>query len=178
MPKSSILLVLFALSPIPVLSCPFDEAGIEVTILAHTAITDAIETGDFSKVSSKIVEQKYLYEYFEKTEDKPLYQPLLDASENKDATRVKELLDHSLVLEIDELLSQVEESFGKYQKTRLRLIKANKHLKALTTEEEPLQLMKSILKSIGNPGLMGVGEKKSDKAMFIKHKGLLLDMIS
>lgn len=178
MPKTSITLFVLALSSTPAWSCPFDEAGIEVTILAHTAITDAIETGDFSKVSSEIVEQKYLYEYFEKSAEKPLYQPLLDASENRDANRVKELLDHSLVLEIGELLGQVEENFGKYQKSRLRLIKANKHLKALTSEEEPLGLMKSILKSIGNPGLMGVGEKEPDKAMFIKNKVLLLDMIS
>ena len=82
------------------------------------------------------------------------------------------------MLEIAELLGQVEEIFGKYQKSRLRLIKANKHLKALTSEEEPLRLMNNILESIGNPGLMGMGEKEPDKVLFMKIRALLLDMIS
>lgn len=169
------LLLIFTISP--AWACPFDEAGIEVTILAHNAITEATESGDFEKARKEIIRQKYLYEYFESVEKKPLYQPLLDASNSKNAGKVKQLLDHSLVLEINELLGQVEGMFGKYQKSRLRLIKAKKHLKVLTSEKEPMIAMKKVLKSIGNPGLMGMGKRDPDKKVFMAEKEHLLSMI-
>lgn len=178
MNKKTLGLLIFLSTSAPVWSCPFDEAGIEVTILAHNTISDAIETGNYANVRKEIIELKYLYDYFEESSSKPLYQPLLDASDNKDPQKIKELLNYSLVLEIDELLTQVDGMFGKYQKSRLRLIKANKHLKVLTSEIEPRQLMKKILKSIGNPGLMGMGEVKPSRDTFVENKQLLLDMIS
>ena len=83
-----------------------------------------------------------------------------------------------MVLEIKELLGQVDENFDKYQKSRLLLIKAKKHLKALTKEKEPMKYMKKILKSIGNPGLMGVGKREPNKEQFLENKKLLLANIS
>lgn len=158
-------------------SCPFDEAGIEVTIMAHNAISKAAESGDFEKAGKEIMKQKELYEYFEKADKKPLYIPLLNASKQKDAAKVKQLLDHSLVLEIKELLDQVDENFNNYQKSRLLLIKAKKHLKALTKERKPMKVMKKILKSIGNPGLMAMGKREANKEMFEENRKLLLGMI-
>lgn len=158
-------------------SCPFDEAGIEVTIMAHNAISGASESGDFEKAGKEIAKQKELYMYFEKADKKPLYIPLLNASKQKNASKIKQLLDHSLVLEIKELLDQVEKNFDKYQKSRLLLIKTKKHLKALTKERKPMKVMKKILKSIGNPGLMGMGEKEPNKEMFEENKKLLLRMV-
>lgn len=158
-------------------SCPFDEASIDVTIMAHDTILDAAQSGNFEKAGKEITKQKELYEYFEKADKKPLYMPLLNASKQKDATKIKQLLDHSLVLEIKELLDQVDENFDKYQKSRLLLIKAKKHLKALTKKREPMKVMKKILKSIGNPGLMGMGKKEADKKMFEENKKRLLEMI-
>lgn len=176
--KKICILLIITFASLPSWSCPFDEAGIEVTILAHNSISDSIELNDFEKASKKIINNKYLYEYFEIAAKELLYQPLLDASNSKNGDRVIQLLDRSLVLEINELLGQVEEMFGQYQKSRLRLIKAKKHLKALTTEKEPMRVMKKILKSIGNPGLMGMGTKKADLVMFKENKKLLLGMIS
>lgn len=158
-------------------SCPFDEAGIEVTIMAYNDISKASNSGDFEKAGEEIRKQKELYEYFEKADKKPLYQPLLNASKNKNATKVKQLLDHSLILEIKELLGQVEENFDKYQKSRLLLIKAKKHLKVLTKDKKTMGYMKNILKSIGNPGLMGMGKKPSDKNLFLENKKDLLKNI-
>lgn len=176
--KTLVSLVILTFVSFPVWSCPFDEAGIEVTILAHDSISGFVKAGDFASASKKIESQKYLYEYFEQGSKTPLYQPLLDASNNEKGDKVIQLLDHSLVLEIGELLGQVDEMFNKYQKSRLRLIKAKKHLKALTAEKEPMDVMKTILKSIGNPGLMGVGLREPDKEQFSKNKNLLLSMIA
>lgn len=159
-------------------SCPFDEAKVEVTIEAQKSIMSALKSDDFAKTKEEIEKNKQLYTYFEKADKKPLYQPLLDATKTKDKAKIKKLIDHSLVLEIKELLGQVEENFGKYQKTRLLLIKAKKHLKALTKEKVPMKYMKKILKSIGNPGLMGVGKRDPNKAQFLDSKGILFEYIS
>lgn len=158
-------------------ACPFDEPGVEVTILAHDTIMSAIESGNYSQASEEIIKQKYLYEYFEESYPKPLYQPMLDASNQKNGDLVKKLLDQSLVLEVHELLGQVEEGFDRYQQSRLRLVKAKKHLKVLTSEAEPMNSMKKILKSIGNPGLMGMGKREPNKALFIEHRDKLYSII-
>ena len=152
------------------LSCPFDEASIEITIFARKEILQKIENNNFAEASEKITEYKYLYEYFEKNSKKRLYQPLLDASNISDANQINRLLDLSLILEIDELLVQVDEMFDNYQKSRLRLVKAKKHLKAYTSDPEPMKIMKKILRSIGNPGLMGFGKKDPDKKEFDENK--------
>ncbi len=159
-------------------SCPFDEAGVEVTIVAHKTIYSAAKSGNFEKAYKAIEKEKKLYKYFEKTDKKPLYQALLDASLAKNFTKLKALLDHSLVLEIKELLGQVEENFTKYQKSRLLLIKAKKHLKVLTKDEQAMKSMKNILKSIGNPGLMGMGKREANKVQFDKYRKLLIGQIS
>lgn len=177
--KKVILLVsmLTVASMGPSQACPFDEAGVEVTILAHDAILSAIESGNYSQASEEIIKQKYLYEYFEESSPTPLYQPMLDASNQKNGELVKKLLDQSLVLEVHELLGQVEEGFDRYQQSRLRLVKAKKHLKVLTSEAEPMNNMKKILKSIGNPGLMGMGKREPDKALFIENRDKLYSII-
>ncbi len=165
-------------STLMLLSCPFDEANVEVTILAHKSISKAIQSKDFEKVLKELEHNKELYEYFKEEDGSNLYQPLVSAAKAKDSAKVKTLLDRSLVLEIKELLDQVEKNFDKYQKSRLLLIKAKKHLKALTKKKKPMTYMKKILKSIGNPGLMGVGKREPDKTQFLENKQLLLREIS
>ena len=170
-------IIAFLLLTFTAWSCPFDEADVEVTVLAHKAIYEPAKSGDFEKAGKEIMKQKELYEYFEKADKKPLYMPLLNASKQKDAAKVKQLLDHSLVLEIKELLNQVAENFDNYQKSRLLIVKAKKHLKALTKDKKPMKVMKKILKSIGNPGLMGMGKREPNKEMFEENRKLLLEMI-
>ncbi len=174
------LFCVFASLPIEAWSCPFDEAGIEVTILAHNEISKAVKAGDFEAASQKIIKQKELYEYFEKQSREPLYQPLLDASNEKNTGVLLKLLDKSLVLEIHELLDEVDSMFDKYQPSRLRLIKAKKHLQALTSDKEPMDVMKKILNSIGNPGIMGMemGKRPPNKDAFLENSKLLIEMLN
>jgi len=167
-------LLLILLAPLYMMACPFDEANIEVTIIAHIKISDAINEGNFAKATTAIKSNQKLYEYFEGLKGDKLYQPLLNASKAKDKVKIKKLLDRSLVLEVEELLDKVEQNFSQYQKSRLLIIKAKKHLARLTQDKKAMSYMKQILKSIGNPGLMGVGKKDSDKAMFQSHKKALM----
>jgi len=172
-----ILMILF-LSQLTLWACPFDEEKVEVTIVAHKTISKALKDDDYKKASQEIKKQKELYSYFEKSTDTALYKELLNAAKAKEKIKVKKLLDLSLVLEIKELLSQVDANFNKYQKARLLLIKTKKHLKALTKKREPMKYMKQLLKSIGNPGMMGVGKRKADKEIFDKYKEKLEEYLS
>ena len=158
---------------LPLFACPFDEADTEVTIDAYKTISKAVKRGDFSQAHEEIVRQKVLYEYF----GKDLYQRLLKGAVQKDPQTVQKMLDRSLVLEIRELLEKAEESFGAYKKARLLLVKAKKHLKVLTKEKEPHRLMKEMLRSLGNPGLMGMGKREPDKEAFVRAKKRLLEML-
>ena len=167
-------IILILLTSTVLFACPFDEENKEVTIEAHKAITNALKQDNFSKVKEEIVNNKILYEYFSKESGEPIYTSLVTKAENKDILAVRKLLDRSLVLEIKELLVKVENDFDAYMKSRLLLIKTKKHLKALTKDKQAHVLMKKILKSIGNPGLMGVGKKPSSKEDFFQNRTLLL----
>jgi len=170
-------LIIILFSTLLLWSCPFDEANVEVTIVAYKTISKSVKSEDFEKALQEVEFNSKLYEYFKEDNGSSLYQSLIDATKAKDTTKIKELLDRSMVLEIKELLTKVEENFDKYQKSRLLLIKAKKHLKVLTKEKEPMKYMKKILKSIGNPGLMGMGKKEADKKIFLENKELLLKSI-
>ena len=155
-------------------SCPFDEAKIEVTIVAHKNIYNAVLKEDFEKASQEISKNRALYLYFEEVAQKPLYQELINATKEKNVVQIKSILDYTLALEIEELLQQVDENFHAYQKSRLLLIKAKKHLQALTKDKEAMNCMNNILHSIGNPGLMGVGKKDPNRETFEKNRTKLL----
>jgi hypothetical protein len=169
--KKIVLMLLLAL---PLLSCPFDEEDSAVTIDAYKAISKEVKKGDFKKAKEEILKQKELYEYF----GKDIYSSLLKGADNKDSDTIKKMLNRSMVLEIKELLDKAEADFNSYKKARLLLIKAKKHLKVLTKDKEPHKLMKQMLKSLGNPGLMGMGKKEADKGLFLKSKESLLNLIN
>lgn len=168
--KKMILVLLVAL---PLLSCPFDEEDSAVTIDAYKAISKEVRSGDFEKAKEEILKQKELYEYF----GKDIYSGLLKAVDDKNSDEIKKMLDRSMVLEIKELLDKVETDFNSYKKARLLLIKAKKHLKVLTKDKKTHKLMKQMLKSLGNPGLMGMGKKEADKGLFLESKEKLLSLI-
>lgn len=158
-------------------ACPFDEAKVEVTIVAHDTIYKDASQGDFQKATEAIQKNETLYRYFDKTSKTALYENLLSASKTKNLKQLKILLDNSLKLEIKELLDKVDANFDSYQTSKLLLIKAKKHLKALTKDRKAMKYMHKILKSIGNPGLMGVGIKKPNKKAFYEYRDKLLKLI-
>ena len=167
-------IILILVASVSLWACPFDEAGVEVTILAHTEIYRAAKSGNFNKATKAIEKNKKLYRYFEQTGGGSIYQPLLNASSAGNKGRIKAILDRTLALEVKELLGQVSGHFSNYQKSRLKLIKAKKHLKALTRNRTAMGYMKKILKSLGNPGLMNVGKRPANKAMFSTNRSALL----
>ena len=154
-------------------ACPFDEANVEVTVLAKDEISKAVKSGNFTQATASIKKNKMLYDYF----GHGIYNALLQASARKNKAQINALLDKTLYLEVKELLGQVDKEFSNYQKSRLKLIKAKKHLRALTRDKKPTSVMKKILKNLGNPGLMGVGKRAPNKTEFSRNSNQLLGMI-
>ncbi len=166
------------LIPLYIFACPFDEADIEVTIVAHNSITNTLKERDFVKTLETIKANKKLYTYFEGLKKDTFYQPLIQATQTKDTNKINTLLQKILYLEIEELLDKVEQEFTNYQKSRLLIVKTKKHLNVLTQEKTALEYIKKILESIGNPGLMGVGHKNPNKELFLEYKKKLLEKIA
>lgn len=164
-------------------ACPFDEERREATVEAYRAVEKALESGAYARVTRAIETEKVLYLYFEETFKEPLYRSLLEGARAERRETVMRWLKRSLVLEIRELLEQSEGSFGTYQKARLLLVKTKKHLKVLaesmekTRAEEGSFHLKQMLKSLGNPGIMGVGARPADRPLFLQHKNALLELI-
>ena len=171
--KTLLLTIAMLITTAALTACPFDEANVEVTVLAKDEIAKAVNAGNYSMATAAIKKNKMLYDYF----GHGIYHNLLLASASKNEKQVKALLDKTLYLEVKELLGQVDKEFLNYQKSRLKLIKAKKHLKALTRENAPTSVMKKILKTLGNPGLMGVGKRSPDKVSFSSNSSKLLGMI-
>lgn len=98
-------------------------------------------------------------------------------NKNKDAVITN--MQQILVLNIARRLENVEDKFEEYDITRKLVGKADatyKKLSPIVQQNDP-ELDKTIrnefetmLNSLGNPGLFGVGEKESDKDQFIKSK--------
>lgn len=173
MTKSLLLIITMSMTTAMLTACPFDEANVEVTVLAKDEIAKAVDAGNYAQATASIKKNKMLYDYF----GHGIYTALLNASSANDGAKINSLLDKTLYLEVKELLGQVDKEFSNYQKSRLKLIKAKKHLKALTRAKEPTSVMKKILKTLGNPGLMGVGKRIPDKVAFSSNSNKLLGMI-
>ncbi|KMM37470.1 hypothetical protein [Guptibacillus hwajinpoensis] len=102
--------------------------------------------------------------------------------ENKEA--VIKNMQEILVLNISRRLEGVEQDFEEYDTTRKLVGKADATYKKLSPvvkqdnqdlDETIKAEFETLLNSLGNPGLFGVGEKESDKEQFIESKKIILD---
>ncbi|TKD70349.1 hypothetical protein [Pseudalkalibacillus hwajinpoensis] len=103
-------------------------------------------------------------------------------NENREA--IIKNMQQILVLNISRRLESVEQDFEEYDTTRKLVGKADATYKKLSpvVQQNNADLNETIktefetlLNSLGNPGLFGVGEKESDKEQFIKSKKIILD---
>lgn len=103
-------------------------------------------------------------------------------NENKDAILTN--MQQVLVLNIARRLENVEGKFEEYETTRKLVGKADatyKKLSPIVEKNDPeldstiKQEFETMLDSLGNPGLFGVGEKESDKEQFKKSKETVIN---
>lgn len=108
---------------------------------------------------------------------------VLAAIEDKDRQAVVENMEKILVLNIARRLENIEKNFDQYDTSKRLLAKAFATYEALSPviQGKDPSLDKQLrtefdkaLQSLGNPGLFGVGEKKSDINVFKKSKETIL----
>lgn len=108
---------------------------------------------------------------------------VLAAIEDKDRQAVVENMEKILVLNIARRLENIEKNFDQYDTSKRLLAKAFATYEALSPviqgkdpalDKQLRTEFDKALQSLGNPGLFGVGEKKSDINVFKKSKETIL----
>jgi len=108
---------------------------------------------------------------------------VLEALEDKDRQAVTDRMEKILVLNIARRLDNIEKNFDQYDTSKRLLAKAFATYKALSPivqgkdpalDKQLRTEFDTALQSLGNPGLFGVGEKKSDIDAFKESKETIL----
>ncbi|MFZ3579952.1 hypothetical protein [Virgibacillus sp. DJP39] len=111
---------------------------------------------------------------------------VLDPLNNKDKKATINNMEKLLALNISRRLEALEQGFGEYDTSKKLLAKAFATYEALSPtvrdfdpdlDEQIKQNFDSALEALGNPGLFGVGEKKSNFKQFKKSKQFILDSL-
>lgn len=176
-------LLLLSFMVISLLGCPFDEDDNDPTVDAYLSIQVAIEKDDFKEAKVVAIKWKELYQYFEDTYKEPINTKLLSSIGEKDKKQIIFWLNRSMVVEIKELINLAQKSIDKYQKARIYLVKAKKHLditnKLISKKDLKIgkKSLRKLLKSLGNPGMMGIGKKPKDLTKYLKHKKVIFDIL-
>lgn len=156
------------------LACPFDEDNREPTVDAYAALGDSMAKGDAARSKSLLEANRELFSYFEKAGGEPILTGLEKAVAANNKAGAMHWLGRSVVIETEELLAKVSQKFEHYNEARLLLVKAKKHLELIMErmdKKRALQAKKAMreaLKSLGNPGVMGVGKRAPDLKLFTK----------
>lgn len=150
---------------ISLFACPFDEDDNDPTVDSYLGIEQAINKNDYAQALAITKKWKELYVYFEDTYNEPINTKLLESIENKDNKKIMYWLNRSMVIEIKELIDLAQKSISNYSEARIKLVKAKNHLKVTNKKlssveaKESKKLLRKLLKTLGNPGMFGVGKK-------------------
>jgi len=167
-------LMIAALVAVRLMACPFDEENHEPTVDAYVALSESIAKADAVRSKALLETNRELYLYFQNVRGEPILSGLEKAVAANDTERAMHWLGRSVVIETEELLDQAAQKFERYNEARLLLVKAKKHLELIMArmgKKEAMQAKKAMrkaLKSLGNPGVMGVGKRAPDPKLFAK----------
>lgn len=176
-------IVLVLLLVLPLFSCPFDEDDNDPTVDSYASIEKAINNDDYKSAMATVVKWKDLYQYFEDTYKEPVNTKLKQSVSQKDKKQTIFWLNRSMVIETKELITKAQESIANYKQARIYLIKAKNHLKVINKKldkKDAIQNKKDLrklLKTLGNPGMFGVGKKDKDSKMFVKYKDKIFSLL-
>ncbi|BCB05055.1 hypothetical protein [Bacillus sp. KH172YL63] len=135
-------------------------------------------------------ESKKIYETVQEEVDQHMgekpSQVILDELDNKEKEKVIQHFDELLVLNIARRLEGIDQNFSEYDTSKRLLAKGFATYKTLSPKvegENPeldgkiREAFDQALESLGNPGLFGVGTKKSDQEAFKENKTFILDSL-
>lgn len=150
----------------------YAAAGKEPTIESREKILKFVNANDFIQAKNEFEKAKDNYAYLSNLHDKNLLNSLETAINNKQSLEINKWLNISLAAEINRRLDGGLKNIEIYNVSKVMLAKANKYYKLLEpslTKEQKQKLslaIKNCMKSIGNPGLFGVGAKPADLKKF------------
>ena len=141
----------------------YATAGKEPIIEAREKALKAISTNDYAKAKEEVKAISDEVIYLEKKFKSGLSKSLKDALNKKDEKEVFTAFNMILAAEVQRRIDGAITSIKHFQKTKVLIVKAKKYLDLLlpsynlSKRKEIEALYAKAKKSIGNPGLFGVG---------------------
>lgn len=160
------ILILFIIAlffSVQVNAYSYAAAGKEPVIEAREKALKAISTNDYEKAKVEVQTISAEVIYLEKKFKSGLSKSLKDALNKKDEKAVFTAFNMILAAEVQRRIDGAIASIKHFQKTKVLVVKAKKYLDLLlpsyssSKRKEIESLYAKAKKSIGNPGLFGVG---------------------
>ena len=162
----------------------YAAAGKEPVIDGREAILTALSTQDYAVVASEVGKLSDELDYLKKEHNVDLQSDFDSAIAAKDASKIITLLDTAVYEEIIRRLDGAQANLNDYQIAKVLVVKSKLFLDLIAPkldDESRTQSTKAIsglLKSIGNPGVFGVGQAPADPDMFTSERAKLLQALS
>lgn len=160
-----LLFIVAIITSINLQAYSYASAGKEPTLDAKEAIFKAVNSDDFNSAKTIFLKYEKNYKYLNDEFNSSLFEGLKNAIEEKDKKDIAKWLDISIATEIERRLDGGLKNIKQFNVAKVMLAKANKFYKLLSssldkqTDEKLSIAIEKCMKSIGNPGLFGVGAK-------------------
>jgi len=161
----------------------YAAAGKEPVIDGREAILVALDKSDFKQVESELNKLNEELIYLKKEHDVDLIQPFENALKNQDKQQIETLIDVAVYEEIVRRLEGATTNLNDYQVAKVLVVKSKLFLDLLKPKldskysEQASLAINGLLKSIGNPGVFGVGQEPADEKAFTEYQQKLLSAL-
>ena len=178
-----LLSVLLLLAIAKVNAYSYAAAGKEPVIDGREAILVALEKNDFKRVQVELTTLNEELIYLKKEHDVDLIKPFAEALKQQDKQQIEKLIDVALLEEIIRRLQGAKKNLHDYQVAKVLVVKSNLFLNLLKPKldtknrEQANVAINGLLKSIGNPGVFGVGQAPADEKVFSEFQQKLLSAL-
>lgn len=161
----------------------YAAAGKEPTIDAKEEIMKAINKNDFQTAKEVFTKYEKNYKYLNDEFNGSLLLGLKYSIENKNKEEVVKWLNISIASEIQRRLDGGLKNIKNFNVAKVMLAKADKFYKLLSSsldiqkDKTLKEAIQKCIKSIGNPGLFGVGSKSANIEEYKKNQKIAVDII-
>lgn len=179
----SMLVISLFLFSVQVQAYSYAAAGKEPLIEGREAILVAMQASDFKVVKAELVKLNEELVYLKTEHHVNLITPFEKALEKQDKGQIDKLIDVALLEEIIRRLEGAKANLNDYQVAKVLVVKSKLFLDLLMPKlnaqnsEQANLAINGLLKSIGNPGVFGVGKAPADSVAFSKEKKKLLSAL-
>lgn len=161
----------------------YAAAGKEPVIDGREAILVALANEDFKQVEAELSKLNEELIYLKNEHDVDLILPFENALKRQDKLKIEQLIDVALLEEIIRRLEGAKTNLDDYQVAKVLVVKSKLFLDLLKPKlaakesEQANVAINGLLKSIGNPGVFGVGLAPADEKAFVEYQQKLLSAL-